>query len=171
MSSLSNRIAMLEHMLLDNDIQPPPALYRIESGDQLQCRQPSQQVRRAQSYLRTLNSVIHEYLMSNFWTHYDSTLRTIPRESFESALELQNRKCYSSFLHISILAIGFRFADPSREDVKQMAVGIRESSLHREAKSLAESELEKPGGIPSALALLLFGDMECGVGRDNSGRY
>ncbi|CCF45640.1 nitrogen assimilation transcription factor nit-4 [Colletotrichum higginsianum] len=280
MSSLSNRIAMLEHMLLDNDIQPPPAvhppksrheatgpskqsdeqrkilakkpigpeasslsdsgsedctaqdgdlaevasvtrsglwpvlknqsscttepnqedvthrflstrgnlsfdqlsgqlrffgptanfhLYRIESGDQLQCRQPSEQVGRAQSYLRTLNSATHDYLMSNFWTHYDSTLRTIPRESFESALELQNRKFYSSFLHVSILAIGFRFADPSREDVKQMAMGTRESSLHREAKTMAESELEQPGGIPSVLALLLLGDLECGVGRDNSG--
>ncbi|KAJ0165756.1 Nitrogen assimilation transcription factor nit-4 [Colletotrichum tanaceti] len=144
-------------------------VYRIEYGDQLQCRQPSEQVRRAQCCLRTLNSATHDYLMSNFWMHYDSALRTIPRESFASALELHDAKFYSSFLHVSILAMGFRFADPSREDVKQMAVGTRESSLHREARNMAESELERPGGIPSVLALLILGDLDCGVGRDNSG--
>ena len=34
---------------------------------------------------------------------------------------------------------------------------------------MLEYELEQPGGIPSIVALLLLGDLECGVGRDNVG--
>jgi hypothetical protein len=30
-------------------------------------------------------------------------------------------------------------------------------------------ELERPGGIPSVQAFLLLGDLECGIGRDNTG--
>ena len=44
-----------------------------------------------------------------------------------------------------------------------------ESTLHREAKYMLDHELERPGGIPSVVALLLLGDLECGVGRDNLG--
>jgi hypothetical protein len=50
-----------------------------------------------------------------------------------------------------------------------LCVWDRESDLHREAKYLFEYELEKPGGIPSVQALLILGDLECGVGRDNTG--
>ncbi|OCL04444.1 hypothetical protein AOQ84DRAFT_416253 [Glonium stellatum] len=45
----------------------------------------------------------------------------------------------------------------------------RESTLHREAKYMLDHELERPGGIPSVVALLLLGDLECQVGRDNPG--
>jgi hypothetical protein len=34
---------------------------------------------------------------------------------------------------------------------------------------MLDHELERPGGIPSVVALLLLGDLECGVGRDNLG--
>jgi hypothetical protein len=51
----------------------------------------------------------------------------------------------------------------------RITVASRESSLHREAKYMLDFELERPGGIPSVVALLILGDIECAVGRDNLG--
>ncbi|OHF04688.1 fungal specific transcription factor domain-containing protein [Colletotrichum orchidophilum] len=105
----------------------------------------------------------------NFWTHYNSVLKIIHKESFETDRESQSPKFYSSFLHIAILAMGFRFANVDRDDMKRIALGNRESTLHREAKYMLDVELERPGGLPSVQALLLLSDLECGVGRDNTG--
>ncbi|GKT92333.1 nitrogen assimilation transcription factor Nit-4 [Colletotrichum tofieldiae] len=140
-----------------------------EPKDDPICRQPPEQIRRAERIVRSLTSATHDYLISNFWTHYNSVLKIVSKEAFESNRELQNPKFYSSFLHISILAMGFRFADPSREDIKRIALGNRESSLHREAKHMLGVVLERSGGIPSVQALLLLGDLEYGVGRDSMG--
>ncbi|KAJ3948955.1 uncharacterized protein N0V96_000062 [Colletotrichum fioriniae] len=144
-------------------------VYYADTSDSSRSREPSEQIRRAERIIRTLTATTHDYLMNNFWTHYNSVLKIIHRESFESDRESQSPKFYSSFLHIAILAMGFRFADCSRDDMKRMALGNRESTLHREAKYMLDVELERPGGIPSVQALLLLGDLECGVGRDNTG--
>ena len=80
-----------------------------------------------------------------------------------------NTKYYSGFLHLSILAMGHRYADLERADMKKMTMGNRECTLHREAKYMLDMELERPGGIPSIQAFSLLADLECGVGRDNSG--
>ncbi|KAK1725451.1 fungal-specific transcription factor domain-containing protein [Colletotrichum acutatum] len=144
-------------------------VYYADTSDSLRSREPSEQIRRAERIIRTLTATTHDYLMNSFWTHYNSVLKIIHRESFESDRESQSPKFYSSFLHIAILAMGFRFADCSRDEMKRMALGNRESTLHREAKYMLDVELERPGGIPSVQALLLLGDLECGVGRDNTG--
>ncbi|KAK1676595.1 fungal-specific transcription factor domain-containing protein [Colletotrichum godetiae] len=144
-------------------------VYYADTSDSFRSREPSEQIRRAERIIRTLTATTHDYLMSNFWTHYNSVLKIIHRDSFESDRESQSPKFYSSFLHIAILAMGFRFADCSRDDMKRIALGNRESTLHREAKYMLDVELERPGGIPSVQALLLLGDLECGVGRDNTG--
>ncbi|GKT41397.1 nitrogen assimilation transcription factor nirA [Colletotrichum spaethianum] len=65
--------------------------------------------------------------------------------------------------------MGFRFADSGREDAKRIALGNWESSLHREAKHMLSAVIESPGSIPSVQALLILGDLECGVGRGNTG--
>jgi hypothetical protein len=65
--------------------------------------------------------------------------------------------------------MGYRFADCSRPDMQRITVAPRESWLHREAKYMLDFELERPGGITSVVALLILGDLECGVGRDNLG--
>ena len=65
--------------------------------------------------------------------------------------------------------MGYRGADMDRDDMKKISLGNRESTLHREAKYMLDIELERPGGIPSVQALLLLSDLECGVGRDNTG--
>ncbi|KAK1987491.1 fungal-specific transcription factor domain-containing protein [Colletotrichum cereale] len=140
-----------------------------EPADDPVYRETPEQVRRAERIIRSLTSPTYDYLMENFWTHYNSVLKVVHRETFESSRELQDTKFYSPFLHVSILAMGFRFADPDREDTRRIALGKRESSLHREAKRMLDVVLERPGGIPSVQALLLLGDLECGVGRDHTG--
>lgn len=139
------------------------------SANKFDSREPPEQVRRAERIIRSLTITTYEYLMSVFWEYYNDVLIIIDREAFEADRDSQNPKFYSSFLHITMLAAGYRFADKDREDIIKISLGNRESTLHREAKYMLDIELERPGGIPSVQALLLLGDLECGVGRDNTG--
>lgn len=140
-----------------------------ETPDQFDSREPPEQVRRAERIIRSLSGATYDYLMDNFWHWYNSVIPVIERDAFEADRESQNPRFYSSFLHICILAMGYRGADTEREDMRKISLGHRESTLHREAKYMLDIELERPGGIPSVQALLLLGDLECGVGRDNTG--
>lgn len=140
-----------------------------ESSDQFDSREPPEQVRRAERIIRSLSTSTYDYLMGHFWEYYNSVIPVIDRDAFEADRESQNPKYYSSFLHIAILAMGYRGCDTDRDDMKRISLGNRESTLHREAKYMLDIELERPGGIPSVQALLLLGDLECGVGRDNTG--
>ncbi|OAA62748.1 Transcription factor [Niveomyces insectorum RCEF 264] len=140
-----------------------------ECGDATDSREPPEQVRRAERIIRSLTTATHDYLLHCFWAYYNDVIYVLDREAFETSRETQNAKFYSSFLHITVLAMGYRFADRSRDDIKKISLGNRESTLQREAKYMLDIELERPGGIPSVQALLLLGDLECGVGRDNTG--
>ncbi|KAM5342813.1 hypothetical protein ACJ41O_013779 [Fusarium nematophilum] len=140
-----------------------------ESSDQFDSREPPEQVRRAERIIRSLTTETHDYLVDGFFQYYDSVIQIIDREAFETDRESQSHKFYSSFLHITILAMGYRVADMERDDMRKITLAPRESTLHREAKYMLDIELERPGGIPSVQALLLLGDLECGVGRDNTG--
>ena len=140
-----------------------------ESPDQFDSREPPEQVRRAERIIRSLSASTYDYLMGHFWEYYNSIIPVIDQDAFEADRESQNPKFYSSFLHIAILAMGYRGCDTDRDDMKRISLGNRESTLHREAKYMLDIELERPGGIPSVQALLLLGDLECGVGRDNTG--
>jgi hypothetical protein len=128
-----------------------------------------EQVRRTERIIRSLTIETHDYLMDLFWEYYNSVLHIVHKEAFNEDMQNSNNKYYSGFLHISILAMGYRFADLEREDMKKITLGNRECTLHREAKYMLDMELERPGGIPSVQAFLLLGDLECGVGRDNTG--
>jgi hypothetical protein len=140
-----------------------------ESHDTFDTREPAEQIRRAERIIRSLSQDTHDYLMSCFWDYYNAPLQVIDRAAFEADRFADNPKFYSSFLHITILAGGYRFADLDREDIQRISLGNRESTFHRESKYMLDIELERPGGIPSVQALLILGDMECGVGRDNTG--
>jgi hypothetical protein len=135
----------------------------------VELRETPEQVRRTERIIRSLSIDTHDYLMNSFWENYNSVLQIVHKGAFEEDMHNSNNKYYSGFLHISILAMGYRFADLEREDMKKITVGNRECTLHREAKYMLDMELERPGGIPSVQAFLLLGDLECGVGRDNTG--
>ncbi|KAI1334537.1 fungal-specific transcription factor domain-containing protein [Xylariaceae sp. FL0016] len=141
----------------------------VDSADGVDSTEPPEQTRRAQRMIRTLPPETYNYLMAAFWECYNEVLQVIDRDAFEADRGAQSPRFYSSFLHVTILAMGYRFADKQREDIVKVTLGNRESILHREAKYMLDLELERPGGIPSIQALLILGDLECGVGRDNTG--
>ncbi|TGJ85734.1 hypothetical protein E0Z10_g3032 [Xylaria hypoxylon] len=140
-----------------------------ESTDTYDSWESPEQIRRAERIIRSLTPKTHDYLMQNFWKHQNCVMQVVDRVAFEADRGSENPKFYSSFLHIIILAIGWRFANKDRCDMARINLGNHESTIHREAKSMLEIELERPMGISSVQSLLLLGDLECGVGRDNTG--
>lgn len=141
----------------------------LEVDDAKSSREMMEQTRRAEKVIRTLPLETHDYLMSLFWQHYNGVLHVVHQEAFNEDREAGRSQFYSGFLHICILAMGYRFADKSRQDMQRIALPDRESTLQREAKYMLDLELERPGGVPSVAALLILGDSEVGVGRDNVG--
>ncbi|KAG9235559.1 fungal-specific transcription factor domain-containing protein [Amylocarpus encephaloides] len=140
-----------------------------DNNNEPDLRESPEQVRRTERIIRSLTIETHDYLMNLFWEYYNSVLHIVHKDAFNEEMQCGNNKYYSGFLHISILAMGYRFADLEREDMRKITLGNRECTLHREAKYMMDMELERPGGIPSVQAFLLLGDLECGVGRDNTG--
>jgi hypothetical protein len=119
--------------------------------------------------IRDLASNTHDYLMEQFWTYYNSVIHIVHKEAFYEDKQNGGNRYYSGFLHICMLATGYRSADKNRSDIKKLVMGNRESTLHREAKRIFEYEFERPGGLPTVQGLLLFSDLEACVGRDNTG--
>jgi len=141
-----------------------------ELGVSVESNQESlEQARRAEKSIRFLSMETHEYLMNLFWQHYNAVLHVLHQEAFQEDRDHGRTQFYSGFLHVCVLAMGYRFADRTRPDMQRISLPGRESTLHRDAKYMLDYELERPGGIPSVVALLLLGDLECGVGRDNLG--
>lgn len=140
-----------------------------ESTSLSDSREPSEQIRRAVKTIQSLSQETHDYLIEGFFHYYNSVIQIIDRAAFEADRSSKSSKFYSHFLHITVLAMGYRAADMDRDDMRKITLNPRESTLHREAKHMLDIELERPGGIPSVQALLLLGDLECGVGRDNTG--
>lgn len=129
----------------------------------------SEQARRAEKIIRSLSMETYDYLMDLFWQHYNSVIHVLHHEAFNEDRENGRTQFYSGFLHVCVLAMGYRFADKTRPDMQSISLPEKESTLHREVKHMLDQELERPGGIPSVVALLLLGDLECQVGRDNLG--
>ncbi|KAK3385399.1 fungal-specific transcription factor domain-containing protein [Podospora didyma] len=140
-----------------------------ESSCPLDSRGLSEQARRADRVVRALPNLTRDYLMSCFWSSFNSALQVVDRAAFEAEQDSPSPKFYSSFLHVTMLAAGYRYADREREDVKRITMRNWESTFHREAKYMMDIELERPGAIPSVQALLILADLECGVGRDSTG--
>ncbi|CAG8951391.1 hypothetical protein HYFRA_00007303 [Hymenoscyphus fraxineus] len=140
-----------------------------ENDNSPDIRESPEQVRRTERIIRSLSIETHDYLLDLFWEHYNAVLHIVHREAFTEDMYHAHSKYYSGFLHVCILAMGYRFADLERQDMKNITLGIRECTLHREAKYMLDMELERPGGIASVQGFLILGDLECGVGRDNTG--
>ncbi|KAH8626895.1 hypothetical protein IG631_18913 [Alternaria alternata] len=129
----------------------------------------NEQARRADKIIRSLPLETYDYLMDLFWQCYNPVIHVLHQDAFNEDRENGRTQFYSGFLHVCVLAMGYRFANKERLDIRRIGLPGMESTLHREAKYMLDHELERPGGIPSVVALLLLGDLECGVGRDNLG--
>ncbi|CAK7211790.1 hypothetical protein SBRCBS47491_001238 [Sporothrix bragantina] len=122
--------------------------------------------------VRDLSPDTHDYLMEQYWTCYNSVLHLVHSDAFNHDLDRGGTQFYSLFLHLAMLATGFRFADKSRADVQRLAMapgGRFGSTLHEKAVALAKLEFDRPGGIPSIQAFGLLADVEFTIGRDESG--
>jgi hypothetical protein len=120
--------------------------------------------------IRGLSEETRDYLLDLYWKYYNSVLQVVSQEAFLEDKATGRSANYSGFLHVCLLAMGFRFADTKRQDMQPLlSHKDRENELHREARRLIEYELESPGGVPSVQALLILGDLECAAGQDNTG--
>ncbi|EPE10175.1 nitrogen assimilation transcription factor nit-4 [Ophiostoma piceae UAMH 11346] len=139
-------------------------------------------VARTRSFLAAIPYEAHRHLIHQFWNCYNSIIHIVHRGAFETDSGdtvlgaglpglggPSSGSYYTPYLHVCILAVGFRYADRTRPEIHALATPEGESLLHDEAKRLADYELKVPGGVPSVQSLLLMGDLECGVGRYSTG--
>lgn len=140
-----------------------------ESANTLRTQKSRDQTRRVNKLIQLLPAETHHYLMELYWQYYNSVLEMLDRSCFEADWQANRGRSYSPFLHIVVLAIGYKFADKTRPDIQAISLPGRESTLHREAILMLDLELEGSGGIPSIIALILLGELEAVVGRDSTG--
>jgi hypothetical protein len=118
---------------------------------------------------RDLSPDTHDYLMDLFWNLHNAVIHLIHTETFYRDQEHGGVEFYSTFLHLTMLATGFRYADKTREDIRRLSLqGYVTSTLHEKAKALAKLEIDKPGGIPSIQAFQLLGGLEFCCGNDDT---
>ncbi|KAK7190596.1 fungal specific transcription factor domain-containing protein [Paraphaeosphaeria sporulosa] len=122
--------------------------------------------------VQSLSPATHDYLIDLFFDCHNSALHIVHKWAFFDDLKSDGTQFYSNFLHMAMLAGGYRYSDKRREDIKRLAAPkeTTDSSIfHTKAKKMAEQELINPGGIPSIQAFFLLADLEVGVGRDDTG--
>lgn len=122
--------------------------------------------------LERLKGQTHDYLLDLYWKYYNSVLHIVSQDAFISGLQNEPgaEPYYSRLLHVCLLAIGFRFADLDRPDMRELLTNNgRDSVLYAEAHHLLSLELDKIGGIPTVQALLLMSDLACGEGKERNG--
>jgi len=122
--------------------------------------------------LKELSRGTHDYLLDLYWDYYNSVLQVVSKSAFLEGKDQANNNSpyYSRFLHICLLAMGFRFADLERPDMQRLLIGQGpETILFREARRLLDHELDVSPSIPTVQALLVLADISCAAGKDNSG--
>jgi hypothetical protein len=147
------------------DETTPQALYSTASTPSPVLSESDQATMAAEETLCLLAPQTQTYLVNLYWKFFNSVVPVIHREWFEKT----HRDGTSSFsfhlLYICVIAVGYRYADKSREDMQNVGQISGESILHTNAKSLLAFELERPPSVPLVAALLLLGDLEWGAGR------
>lgn len=85
----------------------------LEVDDAKSNRENLEQARRAEKIIRTLPLETHDYLMKLFFEHYNGVLHVVHEAAFHEDRENGRTQFYSGFLHICILAMGYRFVTSS----------------------------------------------------------
>lgn len=119
--------------------------------------------------VQDLSPETHDYLMDLFWSLHNAVIHLVHSEAFYKDQEQGGVEFYSTFLHLTMLATGFRYAEKSREDIRRLALlGPGTSTLLEKAKSMSKLEIDRPGGIPSIQAFQLLGGLEFCRGNDDT---
>jgi hypothetical protein len=176
-----------EHVSVIKRLLPSPIRFDMASGrvryfgpttnmNVLSTTDPNSDLEQRQTHwpigllLRDLSPEAHNYLMDLFWTCHNSVIHLVHFDAFYLDQERGASQFYSTFLHITMLATGYRYADKSRPGIQQLALkGPIMSTLHEKAKAMATLEIERPGGIPLIQAFSLLGALEFYSGRDDTG--
>ena len=121
--------------------------------------------------VNNLSLSTHDYLMDLYWGCHNSVIHLIHKFAFYDDYERGGTSFYSNFLHLCILAEGYKYSDKSRRDIQALASSDPSvaSVFHAKAKKMAEHELRSSIGIPSIQALILLADIETSCGRDDVG--
>lgn len=120
--------------------------------------------------VRDLSPETNRYLLDLFWTHHNSIVHLVHLDAFYEDQEEGRSDYYSTFLHLTMLATGFRYADKNRPDIQEFNTSrYRSSTLHQKAKAMAKLELDQSKGIPTIQGLLLLGSLEFMNGDDETG--
>ena len=108
--------------------------------------------------------------MDLFWACHNSVIHLVHLEEFYQDQEDTKAEYYSLFLHLTMLAVGVRYADKTRPDIQRLFIpGSDRSTLHEKAITMAKDKLEKPGGISSIQAFQLLGALEYHNGMESTG--
>ncbi|KAK7414781.1 hypothetical protein QQX98_006383 [Neonectria punicea] len=83
---------------------------------------------------QNLSPEINRYLLDLFWTHHNSVVHLVHLDAFYEDQEQGGTDYYSTFLHITMLATGFRYADKARPDIQELNTpyGLMGKSDHRQ---------------------------------------
>lgn len=98
--------------------------------------------------VRDLSPETHDYLIDLFFDCHNSALHIVHKWAFFDDLKSGGTQFYSNFLHMAMLAEGYRYADRNRVDIRKLATPSSHpdsSIFHTKAKKIAELELIKPG--------------------------
>lgn len=128
-----------------------------------------EQKKRVSRILDDIPTSTQDLLMGLFFTRYNLIMHVTNQEDFYRCRGTSGSQFYSGFLHICMLAMGFRLTDTNRANMQQLTLSRMESTLHREAKDLVDYELEHSQGLPTVQALLILSDLEFGLGRETTG--
>jgi hypothetical protein len=123
-----------------------------------------------EEYLNQLPARVHQILMHNFWAYYNCELHSIHRPAFELGWRTNSADVYCAFLHLCILGIGLRYSDVADENgASFFQSSSKESVFHQRAFKAAATVIESEPRVCLIQGLLLFGDLEFGIGRNNNG--
>ncbi|KIW32620.1 uncharacterized protein PV07_04151 [Cladophialophora immunda] len=118
---------------------------------------------------RTVSPRFHDGLLQLYWAHYGTVVPMVDRDLFERSKKTADGVFYSHFLHVSMLAMGHRFADQSEQEVQSTTTSPGQSTFHRECRHLLWQALDAPN-MCDISAVLILSDLEFGLGNSSLGR-
>lgn len=120
--------------------------------------------------VQDLSPETHSYLMDLYWKCHNPIIPLVHLHAFYQEKDQGLSTFYSTFLHLAMLATGFRYADKTRPDIQRLGLaGCTSSTLYEKAKAMSKFEMERSGGIPAIQGFLLLGTLAFMSGDDVSG--
>ena len=121
---------------------------------------------RCRLVVNLVNPDTRSYLERCFWTHYNAHIPLIQREVVLDDNDDHTDNLSSQLLQLAILATGLRYADSTQQDVRDLRLPNRESTLHWELKALVEMLQPTIRRVTYVQVLMLLSDLEYGRGHE-----